>query len=69
MDVKASGDVWLESIAGGSKKTMDGKWALIEKEFTLTIKEGVLHYYIEQISENSFRLFGKDATSEIVFKK
>ena len=69
MDVKASGNVWLESIEGGSKKAMDGKWALIEKEFTLTIKEGVLHFYIEQISENSFRLFGKDATSEIVFKK
>lgn len=69
MEVKASGDVWLESIEGGSKKTMDGKWALIEKEFTLTIKEGVLHFYIEQISENSFRLFGKDATSEIVFTR
>ena len=69
MDVKPSGNVWLESIEGGRKKTMDGKWALIEKEFTLTIKEGVLHFYIEQTSEKSFRLFGKDATSEIVFTR
>ena len=69
LDVKPSGEVWLESIEGGSKKTIDGKWALIEKEFTLTIKEGVLHFYIEQTSEKSFRLFGKDATSDIVFKR
>ncbi len=69
MDVKPSGDVWLESIEGGRKKTMDGKWTLIEKEFTLTIKESVLHFYIEQTSEKSFRLFGKDATSDIVFTR
>lgn len=48
---------------------MDGKWALIEKEFTLTIKEGVLHFYIEQTAANSFRLFGKDATSDILFTR
>jgi hypothetical protein len=69
MDVKPSGDMWLESIEGGRKKTMEGKWTLIEKEFTLTIKEGVLHFYIEQTSEMSFRLFGKDATSDIVFTR
>lgn len=69
MDVKPSGDLRLESIEGGREKLMEGKWALIEKEFTLTIKEGVLQFYIEQTSENSFRLFGKDASYEIVFTR
>ena len=69
MDLNPSGDVWLESIEGGRKKTMDGKWSLVDKEFVLNIKEGVLHFYIEQTSEKSFRLFGKDATSDIVFTR
>ena len=69
MDVKPSGDVLLESIEGGRKKTMDGKWSLIDKEFILNIKEGVLHFYIEQTSEKSFRLFGKDTTSDIMFTR
>lgn len=69
MDVKASGDLWLESVEGGRKKTMEGKWSIIDKEFSLNLKEGTLHFYIEQTSENSFRLFGKDASTEIVFTR
>ena len=69
IDLDPSGDVWLESIEGGRKKTMEGKWSLVNKEFVLNIKEGVLHFYIEQTSEKSFRLFGKDATSDIVFTR
>jgi len=35
----------------------------------LDIKEGVLRFNIEQISETSFRLFGKAASSDIVFTR
>jgi|GEM_PF-5434530 len=67
--LKPSGDVWLESIEGNRKKTMEGKWMLSKGEFILNIKEGELHFNIEQISETSFRLFGKDAVSDIVFNR
>jgi hypothetical protein len=67
--LQSSGDVWLESIENGNKKTMEGKWSLNNREFVLDIEEGMLQFNIEQISDKSFRLFGKDAGSDIVFTK
>lgn len=69
MRLQPSGDVWLESIESGRKKSMEGKWSLKDGEFVLDIKEGVLRFNIEQISETSFRLFGKAASSDIVFTR
>ncbi|MBL1214355.1 MAG: hypothetical protein HND52_13435 [Ignavibacteriae bacterium] len=67
--LKDSGEVWLESIEGGSKKTIEGTWLLKDGEFALDIKEGGLRFNIEQTSETSFRLFGKAASSDIVFTR
>lgn len=69
MRLQASGDVWLESIESGRKKTMEGKWSLTGGEFVLDIKEGVMRFNIEQTSETGFRLFGKAARSDIVFTR
>lgn len=69
MRLQPSGDVWLESIESGRKKSMEGKWSLKDGEFVLDIKEGVLRFNIGQISETSFRLFGKAASSDIVFTR
>jgi hypothetical protein len=69
MHLQSSGDVWLESIEGGHKKTLEGKWTLNKNEFILDIIEGVLHFNIERLSDSGFRLFGKDAGSEIVFSR
>lgn len=69
MRLQPSGDVWLESIESGRKKSMEGKWSVKDGEFVLDIKEGMLRFNIEQISEASFRLFGKAASSDIVFTR
>lgn len=69
MQLKSSGDVWIESIESGRKKEMEGKWSLINGEFDLDVSEGKLQFNIEQTSENTFRLFGKAASSDIVFTK
>lgn len=67
MRLQSSGNVWLESIENGHKKTMEGKWSLTKGEFLLNIKEGEMQFNIQQTSETSFRLYGKDASSDIVF--
>jgi len=69
MRLQPSGDVWLESIENGRKKTVEGKWSLSNGEFVLDIKEGLLRFNIEQTSETGFRLFGKAASSDIVFTR
>lgn len=69
MHLQSSGEVWLESIESSRKKTVEGKWSLNKGEFILDIKEGALRFNIEQISETSFRLFGKDAESDILFTR
>lgn len=69
MRLQSSGEVWLESIENGNKKKMEGIWSLNNGEFVLEIKEGTLRFNIEQTSETSFQLFGKDASSDIVFTK
>lgn len=69
MHLKSSGDVWLESIESGRKKSLEGKWTLNKNEFILDIEEGELHFNIESLSDSGFRLFGKDAGSEIVFSR
>lgn len=69
MHLKSSGDVWLESIESGRKKNLEGKWTLNKNEFILDIEEGELHFNIERLSDSSFRLFGKNASSEIDFSR
>jgi hypothetical protein len=69
MSLQPSGDVWIESIESGRKKEMEGKWSLNNGEFVLEVTEGKLQFNIEQTSENTFRLFGKAATSDIVFTR
>ena len=70
MRLQPGGDAWVESIEGGSKKTMEGKWSLKDGEFILDIPEGELHFNIEQTSEDGFRLYGKAAAqSDIVFTR
>lgn len=69
MHIKPSGDVWLESIENNKTKSLDGKWTLKNGEFILEITEGTLKFNIEKTSENGFRLFGKDASSEILFTR
>ena len=69
LELKPSGEVQLESIESGRKKTGEGKWSLNNGEFVLDIKEGTLQFNIERTSETTFRLFGKDAVSDIVFER
>ncbi len=69
MQLKPSGGVWLESEKNGRMKTMKGNWSLSDGEFVLDIEEGELRFNIEKSSETSFRLFGKAASSEIVFTR
>lgn len=69
MRLQSTGEVWLESIESGRKKTMEGKWSLNNGEFVLDIKEGVMRFNIQQTSETGFRLFGKAARSDIVFTR
>jgi hypothetical protein len=69
MRLQPSGAVWLESIEGGRTQTLEGKWSLTNGEFALDIRGGVLRFNIRKTSDTGFRLFGKDASSEIVFTR
>jgi outer membrane protein OmpA-like peptidoglycan-associated protein len=69
MRVQATGDVWIQSVEGGREKTVEGRWQLKDAEFTLDIPEGTLQFSIEKLSTTSFRLFGKAASSDIVFTR
>jgi hypothetical protein len=48
---------------------MEGKWSLNDGEFVLDIREGNLRFNISRTSDTGFRLFGKAATSDIVFTR
>jgi hypothetical protein len=69
MRLDSSGAVLLESAEGGRTQTTEGKWSLIGGEFVLNIREGVLRFNIKRLSETSFGLFGKDASSDIIFTR
>lgn len=69
MRLQSSGAVWLESIEGGRKQTMEGKWSLNNGEFVLDIRGGMLRFNIKRTSDTGFRLFGKDASSDILFTR
>jgi hypothetical protein len=69
MRLQPSGAVWLESIEGGRKQTLEGTWSLTNGEFVLAVQGGMLRFNIKRTSETGFRLFGKDASSDIVFTR
>jgi len=70
MQLHSNGDVQLESVEGGRKKSMEGKWSLSGKDFVLEIPEGTLPFKIEQTSDVRFRLYGETTGgSDIVFRR
>jgi len=70
MHLQPSGDVWLESIEGRSKKILEGKWSLNGEEFVLEIPEGKLVFGIRQTSKSGFRLSGEMTGGiDIVFER